>query len=116
MRSVVVRGELPPEDLRSVVENAGVEIQGGAAYAFGPTRIVFFLGRKHFFRTNSYLGLSLVAATDGTTQRIDIGQAGGGVGLMGLEWGAGDDIEAAVYNALVQLLNERGLSAETQAP
>ena len=89
-----------------------MELQGAAAYAFGGTRISLFLGRKHFFRMNSYLGVSLVAATDGATQRIDIGQAGGGSGLIGMEWGAGDDLEASIYNSLAALLQQKGLSAE----
>ena len=88
MRSILVHGEVSSEELRSVVEETGIELQGAASYAFGGTRISLFLGRKHFFRTNSYLGVSVVAATDGITQRIDIGQAGGGSGLIGMEWGA----------------------------
>jgi hypothetical protein len=116
MQSVLVHGEISPDDLRGVIDAAGVEYQSGAAYAFGTTRVVFLLGRKHFFRSNSYLGVCLVAATDGTTQRIDIGQAGGGAGLMGVEWGAGDDLEANVYNSLAAVINARGLSAEPQGP
>ena len=112
MRSVLVHGEVSPEELSQLIQSAGVESQAAAAYAFGTTRITILLGRKHFFRTNSYLGLSVVAATDGTTQRIDIGQAGGGSGLIGMEWGAGDDLEAAIYNSLASLLKERGISAE----
>ena len=112
MHSILVHGEVSTEELRAVVERAGIELQGAASYAFGGTRISLFLGRKHFFRTNSYLGVSLVAATDGTTQRIDIGQAGGGSGLIGMEWGAGDDLEASIYNSLASLLHEKGLPSE----
>jgi hypothetical protein len=112
MRSILVHGEVSAEELGGVVEGAGVEIQGSTAYAFGGTRICLFLARKHFFRTNSYLGVSLVAATDGITQRIDIGQAGGGSGLIGMEWGAGDDLEASIYNSLAALLQEKGLSVD----
>ncbi len=114
MLSIVVRGELPPEDLGAIFEGVGVETQGRAAYAFGATRVQVFLGRKHFFRTNSYLGVAMVASSDGTTQRIDIGQAGGGSGLLGAEWGAGNELEASVYNALSSALEERGLSAERE--
>ena len=48
----------------------------------------------------------------GLSARFDIGQAGGGSGLLGNEWRAGDDLEATVYNALAALLNARGMSAE----
>jgi hypothetical protein len=115
MRSVLVRGEVLPEELAGLFEGAGVEPQGRAAYAFGATRVAIFVGRKHFFRTNSYLGLVLVASTDGTTQRIDISQAGGGSGLVGMEWGAGDDLEASVYNALAAAVRTKGLAAEPTA-
>ena len=111
MRTILVQGELPPSDLAEVLPQAGVEVQSTAAYAFGSCRIAVFVGRKHYFRSNSYLGVVLVAATDGTTQRLDVGQAGAGAGLMGIEWGAGDDLEASVYNELVSAIQARGLSA-----
>jgi len=112
MSSLLIRGEVPPDDLQAVLRNAGAEIQGASAYAFGTTRIALFVGRKHYFRTDSYLGIALVASTDGTAQRIDIGHAGGGSGLLGTEWGAGDDLETNVYNGVLALLRERGLSAQ----
>lgn len=113
MQSVVVNGEVPPEDLQGLFEAAGVDPQSAVAYAFGTTRIAIFVGRKFFVRTNSHLGVVLVAATDGTTQRIDIGQAGAGSGFMGTEWGAGDDLEARLYNALAELVQQRGLSVQS---
>ncbi len=106
-----MRGELPPADLEGILPQAGVETQSIASYAFGACRIAVFAGRKHYFRSNSYLGVVLVTATDGATQSLDIGQAGAGAGLMGVEWGAGDDLEAGVYNALVSAIQARGLSA-----
>jgi len=110
MQSVLLRGELSPADLGEVVEAAGAEIQDSAAYAFGSTRIYLTVGRKHFFRTNSYLGVVLLAATDGATQRIDIAHAGGGSGLMGIEWGSGDDLEGEIAAALGKLIRDRGLT------
>jgi hypothetical protein len=115
MRSVLVHGEIPPEELQGLFASGGLEPQSQAAYAFGGVRVAIFVGRKHFFRTNSYLGLVLVASADGTTQRIDICQAGGGSGLIGMEWGAGDDLEAAVYNALAAAIETKGLTADPAA-
>jgi len=112
MRSVLVRGEVRVEELQGLFGEAGLEPQSQAAYAFGTTRVAIFVGRKHFFRTNSYLGVVLVASTDGTTQRIDISQAGGGSGLIGMEWGAGDDLESNLYNALAAAVERNGLAAE----
>ena len=109
MISLVVHGELPPQVLAEIFPQAGVELQSSAAYAFGTTRVTVLLGAKHFFRTDSWMGVALVAATDGTTQRFDIGHAGAGQGLIGAEWGAGNDLEASVYNALSQALQAHGL-------
>ncbi len=109
MRSVFVHGEVSSDDLQSVLSSVGADRQGVAAYAFGDVRVVLLVGQKFFFRTNDHLGLVILAATNGTSQRIDISVAGRGTGAFGTLWGAGDDFEGDTYNALVQILSARSL-------
>ncbi len=113
MRTLVLRGEVVPDELVGVLADVGVETQGSAAYAFGHTRILLILGRKHFLRANSYLGLALLASTDGTTQRIDVGHAGAGSGVLGIDWGAGEDLETSVYNLLLELVQQKGWTVQS---
>jgi hypothetical protein len=109
MRSVLVNGEIAPSDLGSLFGSVGAESQGAVAFAFGETRIALYVGRKFYFRSNDYLGLVILAATNGVTTRIDLSYAGGGSGLLGIQLGAGDDLEAKLYEALVGLLQSRSL-------
>ena len=115
MRSILVEGELSNVELAAVLQGAGVEQQTAAAYAFGTTRVALLVGRKFFFRSNDYLGLVVAAATDGRVQRIDISYAGGGSGLLGVQWGAGTDHETKVYLSLMERLRTRSLRC-TDAP
>jgi uncharacterized protein DUF6054 len=109
MQSIVIQGELSAQDLQSALDASGVEREAAAAYAFGEVRVIVLVGQKYFMRTNTRVGVAVVAATDGKTQRIDIAQAGGAQGLFGVEWGAGDSIEAGVYNEIGALAQQRGL-------
>jgi hypothetical protein len=109
MRSLLVQGELSPSDLTGAFDSIGAERQGTSAYTLGNVRVLQLVGRKFFFRSNDYLGLVLLAATDGVSQRIDIGYAGGGSGLLGIQWGAGDKLEGSLFDALTQALQARSL-------
>ena len=109
MRSVLIEGELGDAELAAVLQGADVQEQSATAYAFGTTRVALLVGRKFFFRSNDYLGLVIVAATDGRVQRIDISYAGGGAGLLGVQWGAGTDLETQVYQSLMERLRARTL-------
>jgi hypothetical protein len=112
MRSLLAHGELSASDLTGLLSSIGAEPQSAAAYAFGNTRILLCVGRKFYFRSNDYLGILFLAATDGTTQRIDISYAGGGSGLLGFQWGAGVDLEGTLFNAVAALLNSRSIQFE----
>ncbi|MCI4352615.1 MAG: hypothetical protein L3K14_04425 [Thermoplasmata archaeon] len=110
MRSLLVQGEVEAADLAELLPSVGAEVQSAAAYAFGTTRIVLYVGRKFYFRSSDYLGILLLAASDGASQRIDISYAGGGSGLMGVQWGAGTDLEASIFDAVVAVLTGKSLS------
>jgi len=110
MHSVLVRGEVPPSDLAGLFVAVGAEGQGAVGYAYGNVRIVLYVGRKFFFRSNDYLGLVILASTDGASQRIDISYAGGGSGLLGVQWGAGDSLETSLFDALLNVLRARSLA------
>ncbi|HTT72745.1 MAG TPA: hypothetical protein VMG99_01145 [Thermoplasmata archaeon] len=117
MRSVLVNGEVGGDDLGGLFSAVGADAQGAVAYAFGPVRVVVLVGRKFFFRSNDYLGLVIVATTDGREQRIDISYAGGGSGLLGVQWGAGSDLESQLYTEVVGLVQRRSLScSDAPAP
>jgi hypothetical protein len=109
MRSILVQGEIEAADLSGILPSIDATVQGTGAYAFGNTRVVLYVGRKFYFRSNDYLGVVLLAATDGATQRIDVSYAGGGAGLMGVQWGAGSDLETSLFDALVALLTSKSL-------
>jgi hypothetical protein len=110
MRSVLIQGEIPAAELGGLLGAAGVELQASAAYAFDNTRVSIFVGKKFFFRTNDYLGVLVVTASDGATQRVDLSYAGGGSGLMGIQLGAGTNIENSLYEGLANLARSRNLS------
>jgi hypothetical protein len=109
MRSLLVQGEIAGADLSGVLSSNDATVQGAAAYAFGSTRVVLYVGRKFYFRSNDYLGVVLLATTDGASQRIDVSYAGGGAGLMGVQWGAGSDLETSLFDALVALVTSKSL-------
>ena len=106
MRSVLVHGELAASDLASLFGAIGADQQAAAAYAFGPARIDLFVGRKFYLRSNDYLGLVMVAATDGVSERIDVSYAGAGSGFLGIQWGAGVDLENDLFGALQAVLRQ----------
>lgn len=110
MLSLVLNGELTGGDLQDALAAAGAQAQATGAYAFGEVRVAIVIGQMYFMRTNTHVGVAVVAATDGKTQRIDVAQAGGGQGLFGIEWGAGETIETKVYNAVGSLAQQRGIS------
>lgn len=116
MRSMLVQGSLSGGELAESAREAGVEVQAAAAYELGTTRVEFLIGKRFYFRSNDYLGLVVVAATDGAVQRIDVGYAGGGSGLLGVQWGAGNDLESTVYAALLERLRARSLPASDVPP
>jgi len=110
MRSVFVRGEVSPGDLSNLFASVGAEGQASTSYAFGEVRVVLLVGRKFAFRSNDYLGLVILAATNGQNQRIDVSYAGAGSGLLGVQLGAGESLETNLFNAVLQLLQARSLS------
>lgn len=110
MRSVFVHGELSADDLGGLLGSAGASGQFSASYAFGDVRVVIYVGRKFMFRSNDYLGVLVVATSNGTSQRIDLSYAGGGSGMLGVQWGAGDSIELDLYDALLSLIQSRSLT------
>ncbi len=116
MRSLLIHGEIGPNELGDSLPAAGAKVQTAVAYAFGTTRVCLFVGRKFTFRSNDYLGIIVLAATDGTTQRIDVTYSGGGSGLIGMVWGAGQDIENEVGNAILSMAQQRGLQVEEVPP
>jgi hypothetical protein len=116
MRSLLVKGEVAGGDLAAALSTIGADVQSSAAYAFGNTRIFLAVGRKFFFRSNDYLGVVILGASDGATQRIDLSYAGGGSGLMGVQWGAGTDLENNLFDAMVAVLNEKSLSYSDISP
>lgn len=116
VRSVLVQGEVAPGDLQDLLANAGVEIQAASMYAFGATRVALFVGRKFFLRSNDRLGVVVLSAANGPVQRLDLSYAGGGSGLLGAQWGAGNDLEAQLYDGLVALLQERSMRFSDVAP
>jgi hypothetical protein len=109
MRSLLVQGEIDATEIAAVLPTAGAKVQTAVGYAFGATRIALYIGRKYTFRSNDYLGIILLAASDGTTQRIDVSYAGGGSGMLGVVWGAGTDLENEVLNAISQVASRLGL-------
>jgi hypothetical protein len=117
VRSLLVQGELPPEELAGLLPAVGADVQTSVGYAFGTVRVFLYVGRKFTFRSSDYLGLTLLAASDGKTQRIDVSYAGGGAGLMGIEWGAGRSLETSLVDAVVAALGEKSLQySEVPAP
>ncbi len=116
MRSLLIHGEIGPAELGEILPSAGAKVQTAVAYAFGTTRVCLFVGRKFTFRSNDYLGIILMAATDGATQRIDVTYSGGGSGLMGMVWGAGQDIENEVGNAILGMAQQKGLQVQEIPP
>jgi len=118
MRSVVIQGEISAGDLGGLITGAGADLQASAAYAFGSTRVAIFVGKKFFFRSNDYLGVLVVAASDGSTQRVDMSYAGGGSGLLGVQLGAGANIENSLFEGLAGLAQSRNLTFQdvTTAP
>jgi hypothetical protein len=118
MRSVLIRGEIPASDLGGLMGGAGADLQASTAYAFGSTRVAIFVGKKFFFRSNDYLGVLVVSASDGSTQRVDLSYAGGGSGLLGVQLGAGTSIENSLFESLTGLAQSRNLTFQdvTAAP
>ena len=116
MRSVFVHGTLSSTDLSSLLGAIGAEGQSSVEYAFGPVRIVLLVGRKFAFRSNDYLGVVVLAASNESSQRVDVGYAGSGSGILGAQWGAGESIETNLYDALVRLLQSRSLSYQEAGP
>ena len=116
MRSLALRGELSSEDLVGLLSSIGVGGQGVAEYTLGSVRVVILIGDKYMMRTNDRFGVVVVAAADGSRQRIDLGSAGGAQGLLGVKWGAGESIERELVDALVQLLESRSLTYELGEP
>lgn len=112
MRSILVQGELSNDQLASTFQGVVGEVQTVITYAFGSVRVVLLVGRKFFFRSNDYLGLALLATTDGTTQRIDMSIAGGGSGVFGVQWGAGASFEEELYQAISSALAQSSLNAQ----
>lgn len=103
MRTLLVTGELSGNELATAFQQVANEIQTSVAYSFGDIRIVLIVGRKFFFRSNDYMGATILAATNGTTQRIDLSSAGGGSGLLGIQWGAGNKFEQQLFDGVAAL-------------
>jgi hypothetical protein len=116
MRSLLIQGEIEAAELGEVLPGAGAKVQTSLAYAFGATHVALFVGRKFTFRSNDYLGIVLMTASDGTTQRVDVSYAGGGSGILGAVWGAGRDIEDAVGDAIRSIAQRRGLQCSEISP
>ena len=93
---MLVQGAVTPETVIALWGSAGAEVQAATRYAFGGTAVMIVVGRKFYFRSNDYLGVVCVTTTSGGTQRIDVSYAGGGSGMLGVQWGAGNDLEAAI--------------------
>ena len=110
MRSILVQGELSPTDLEAAFSSGGAEGQASASYAFGAVKVLLLVGRKYFLRTNDQLGAVLLASSNGQTQRIDVSYAGGGSGLLGVQLGAGNDLETNLFGSVVNTVQSRSLS------
>ena len=100
MKSVSLNPPLPNDALRQVFEHVLDEVQGMISYTIGSASVFIILGNRFFFRSDDYLGAALVAVTDKSGQRIDLGAAGKGQGLLGLTWGAGDKIENELLDSI----------------
>lgn len=111
MRTLLVRGELPLEQVHLALQRCGVDLTGSCAYAFGSVRIAMYVGRKYYYRVGDFVGLAVLVSTDGSTQRLDIAGAGGARGLLAIELGAGDALEGEVHGALAGALHALGLPA-----
>jgi len=109
MRSLLIQGEVDAAGLAGLLPSVGATVQTAVSYAFGNTRIALYVGRKFTFRSNDYLGILLLAASDGTSQRIDVSYAGGGAGFLGAVWGAGRDLEDNLIGVLADVLASRSL-------
>jgi len=110
MRSLLVQGELGAVDLAGVLPAIGITVQNSVGYSIGNTRVVLYVGRKFYFRSNDYLGIVVLTATTENSQRIDLNYAGGGSGMMGVQWGAGRDLETTLFDAIVAALVARSLA------
>ncbi|HTT44659.1 MAG TPA: hypothetical protein VMH38_01405 [Thermoplasmata archaeon] len=112
LRSILVQGELSPTDLEAAFSGGGAEGQASTSYAFGSVKVLMIVGRKFYFRTNDQLGAVLLATSNGQTQRIDISYAGGGSGLLGIQMGAGNDLEGNLFDSVVNTVQSRSLSCQ----
>lgn len=110
MRSLLVQGELSAAELQNAFGEGGAEGQSGSSYAYGAVKILLLVGRKYYLRSNDQLGVVLLASTNGATQRIDVSYAGGGSGLLGIQMGAGNDLENSLFDSVVSAAQSRSLS------
>lgn len=108
MRTLAVGGELFRQDLEGAFANLGIRSPAGAGYELGEVRVMVLVGEKYFIRTNTRVGVVVVAASDGRIQRIDVLHAGGAEGVLGIELGAGEDLEDKIFDYLASLAEQRG--------
>jgi len=116
MRSLLVQGELSGDDLQNAFRAGGADLQAATAYEFGTVKVLLLVGRKYFFRSNDQLGIVLLATTNGTTQRIDVSYAGGGSGLLGIQYGAGQSLENGLFEGIVSGVQSRSLPCQEVRP
>lgn len=109
MRSFVCSGDAPDNLLGQVFAGQVDEVQQQLHYLIGSTRVLLLIGRKFYFRSSDYLGVVVLAVANGAVERIDISYAGGGSGMLGLQWGAGDRLETDVANAIAEALRNAGV-------
>jgi len=113
---MLVQGAVTPETVIALWGSAGAEVQAATRYAFGGTAVMIVVGRKFYFRSNDYLGVVCVTTTSAGTQRIDVSYAGGGSGMLGVQWGAGNDLESSLFDAIASLLRQRGIAFNEISP
>lgn len=115
MRTLAIGGELSRQDLQTTFDRAGLIAQIRTAYKLGDVEVAILIAQKYFLRTNTLVGVVVVAVSNGGVQRIDIVHAGGGEGIVGVEFGAGANLELRIYNELGALAEELGLKVRARS-
>jgi hypothetical protein len=112
VRTILCASDAPDELIGRAFATVVDEVQREVRYQVGPSRVALFVGSKFFFRTNDRIAGILLAVSNGATERIDLIYGGGGSGLLGAQWGAGDDLEGQLTEAIAGALRGAGLRFE----
>lgn len=110
MKSVTVRGKLDSDEITklftSLMDQEAHKIQRSG----DGSDLTILTGSRYFLRTRDNVGFCMVRYYDGISTSIDFGRVGGGSGILGIRFGAGDKLEEDLMEKIRIMVESQGMT------